>query len=685
MKQKPLLLRGFGIYSSKSTSNNPKIIEVLYQKRNSNKYNSLGNFKLSLSIGTQLLTTEETIFSDIEKIKFIIKETHGGNKISINNIYLYEYLPSVDFTMSYQNLELNTEDNNTKMNDNNSKILNIGDLSINDITKEINDNNNIINKDNNNDNNNIKDKIFCNNLPTRTTEILISESDLTEKKPNVKKNNMFFSMDLKKSNFNNSIKNKKEVNNEIKNKDNLGKKNNKEKRNDNNNINYIKEEEKQAYNTSFNENLLQKNISVYNKQNSNIIYTITDAKNFTTENNINENILNTISNLSNINSNDKINNFKISIKNKINEYDIRISNVENEVNNLKDIINEIFANINQLIFQNKNNHIQEQMENEYNYILTECKNYIDNKMNDICENIENNRRNFYLETQTQPYIYNQSYSINSNVINPNLYNDSNIFYNDKKNKTSKEKLLYKVNNTNANINIKACNNFRNKMNISKIIKKKFQKPQLTQLTNNTNNSSLKTKFSLKREKSLDALTIKKNYLINNNINNRNSLKKVQKKSKKENKEKEKDIEKLLAKKLNKRLSNFNEEIEDKIYKSILKPTLRELEKNLQTNFETIKEKLRSHSMNFSGPNTKSVKSNRPIKNKLETNIDVNKSDKNFMINKIKNDEENDNSIETEYIKKNIVEKQHQLNELLLKLKNKQNQSLNYYISFRKDK
>ena len=170
MKQKPLLIRGFGIYCSQSTLYNPKIIEVLFQKKNSNKYISLGNFKLSLSVGTQLLTTEETIFTDIEKIRFIIKETYGGNKVCINNIYLYEYLPSVDFTMSYQNNELNTElgENISNINlknilNNNSKSLNLGDLSMNNITKEISNNNK--NKEDSQKN----EKIFSNNLQTRTT------------------------------------------------------------------------------------------------------------------------------------------------------------------------------------------------------------------------------------------------------------------------------------------------------------------------------------------------------------------------------------------------------------------------------------------------------------------------------------------------------------------------------------
>ena len=168
MKKKPLLIRGFGVYCSQSTLYNPKIIEVLYQKKNWNKFISLGNFQLSLSIGTQLLTTEETIFSDIEKIKFIIKETYGGNKIFINNIYLYEYLPSVDITMSYQNTEKGENTSNIinkNIFTNNSKTLNLADLSMNDITKEMCDNNAI--------NEEIKKnaKIFSNNLPTRTTEI----------------------------------------------------------------------------------------------------------------------------------------------------------------------------------------------------------------------------------------------------------------------------------------------------------------------------------------------------------------------------------------------------------------------------------------------------------------------------------------------------------------------------------
>ena len=647
MKKKPLLIRGFGVYCSQSTLYNPKIIEVLYQKKNSNKFISLGNFKLSLSIGTQLLTTEETIFSDIEKIKFIIKETYGGNKIFINNIYLYEYLPSVDITMSYQNTEKGENTSNIinkNIFTNNSKTLNLADLSMNDITKEMCDNNAI--------NEEIKKnaKIFSNNLPTRTTEILITESDLTDKKQVNKKNN-FLSLEIKNNNMNDNKNKFKKI---ISESNNLNK---------NQNLKIEEEKQNNAY-TSFNEDLLQKNIAVHTNPkdifNNSNIFTTNDLKNFTTENNFNENMLNTISNLSNINNYDKINAYKMNVKNKFNEYDVRVANIEKDVNNLKELINEVLNNLNRVMLQNKNKD-----ENEYNFIMTECKNYVDSKINNICETLGNNQKNYYYDTQ--PYIYNQSYSINSNVIHPNLYNASEIFYNTDNKNSSIENMTYKTNNTNANINLKASHNFRNKMNISKIFNNQFKKPQLTQQFDNTSNHK-KNFNSLKREKSLDALSIKKNILLNKNLLKKNQPKKIKKEKEKA---KEVQIEKILTKKLNKKLNNINEEIEDKIYKSILKPTLRELEKNLQNNFESIKEKLRSHSVNFSHPNIKTSKSNRP------KNINI--------INKENNCENINNSIDTENIKKNIVEKQHQLNELLLKLNKKQNQSLNYFISFRKDK
>ena len=90
----------------------------------------------------------------------------------------------------------------------------------------------------------------------------------------------------------------------------------------------------------------------------------------------------------------------MNVKNKINEYEIRIANIEKDVINLKELINQILNNMNRVMLQNKNKD-----ENEYNFIMTECKNYIDNKINNICETLGNNQKNYYYDTQ--PYIYNQ--------------------------------------------------------------------------------------------------------------------------------------------------------------------------------------------------------------------------------------------------------------------------------------
>ena len=205
MKQKPLLIRGFGIYCSNSSSNNPKIIEVLFQRKNEKKYSSLGNFKLSLSFGTQILKIEELFFNNIERIKFIIKEAYGGKKAYINNIYLYEHLPNFNINVTYQDDDININDESKSniivKNLGNSNKLNLKDLNMNEITNSNNSNNN-------------KEKIVSNNLPTRTTDILITESDLTEKPR--KKKKKYFTLQSTKENFKNNSQNNEMFNKNIK-------------------------------------------------------------------------------------------------------------------------------------------------------------------------------------------------------------------------------------------------------------------------------------------------------------------------------------------------------------------------------------------------------------------------------------------------------------------------------------
>ena len=676
MKQKPIIIRGFGIFCSKTSSYNPKIIEVLTKFKTKQKYESLGNFKLSLSVGTQILTTEEVIFNEIEKIKFVIKETYGGKKTHINNIYLYEYFPSSEFNMSYQDLDININEE-SEINKNNSKTsnaMNIRDLNINDITNITNTNIK-------------KEKVTNNNLPTKTTDILITESDLTDKPK--KKKKKYYWPDGTQDKFKSKTNNKNNNICKISKNNNLNE--NKQKSEQNNNIMNNEEEKQNLSCISDNKEIIEQNISIQTKKkdlysNSNIIFTTTDVKNNTLDNNN----INTISNISNNNKNydDKV----IFFKNKIDEYDLRISSIENDINNLKEVINEILNNLNLLINQNKKNFHKINNENEYNYILSECKKYIDHKMFSTLETLNTYNKNYY--NNTQSYNYNNSNNINKNLITQNINNASEVFYN---NPSNEKNILY----TNGNINVKTSNNLRNNISLSKIFKIKNKRPQLTQQL--SNNYSHKNIFHGKNiGKSFDDINNR-----NDKLNNKSCIKKE--KYKKIKKEEEKEIEKILNNKLKKKLSNFNEEIENKIYKSLVKPTLKKLEKNLQNNFDSIKEKLRSRSVNYSQTNIKNAKSTRPIryshyhnyfndKNNLDSNKiknlfnfsnnlnynnnNLNSNNNNYEIENNYNSDNND--IETEKIKKNIVEKQKQLNDLLFELNNKQNESLNYYISFRKN-
>ena len=624
-------------------------------------------------------------------------------------------MPSSQFDISYQNEELNLDDESyiNKNSLKNSIKMKIGDLNLNNK----NNINNISNMNNiNNNNANENEKIMSNNIPTRTTEILMSESDLTDLPR--KRNKKYFSLEARQDNQKrniiiNKIK-KKDINKETNKINNITNKkikneqinfNLKKRKEEEKNISFISEKDKEKMEQNI--TMQSKKNDIYN--NSNIICTTTDVKNISFENN--NNILNTLSNISK--NNNEINNvyekyiiFKNEIKNKVNDFDLRISTIENDVNNLKDVINEILNSLNQI--NNKNKDKKEYSDNYYNCILTECKKYIDQKMSINLETIASNNNNYYYNTlpfyntnNNNNFSFNQI-SNNRNDGDPNLNINSELYY---MNNNSNISNAYSNNN---NMNMKTSDDKKNAMNLSKIFVKKNNTSQVKKQF--TKNKSHKNLFiSLNKKKCFDQI----NHMFTNKINNKTNIKKE--KYKKIKKEEQNEIEKILNNKLNKKLISFNEEIEDKIYKSLLQPTLRKLEKNLQNNFDSIKEQLRSRSVNYSH-NITNVKSTRAMEstnnystyfNEMKNNInykdtndktkrlfqmtnDYNSNNNNNFSDKInygkKIDFEaiNDNNIETEKIKRNIIKKQHQLNDLLYQLNNKQNESLNYFISFRND-
>ena len=297
MIKRPLLIRGLGIYCSNKLEINPKLIEVLIRKKDE-EYISLGNFELSLSSGTQVLTTEEFLFNDIMFIKILIKASFGGSRTYLSNIYLYEHLPWNESALPFN------EYNKDKEKDKN--------LNLN----------------------------FYNSLPSRNSDILLSDSDLTEKKNHNKKNYIQNLNSYEKSNIF-KIKRKNEEKDESK--------------------RIILTSQSLSNHKGFNQNYYNKDS--FDKDNNN--NKINGEKNplfcSTNDNFYNSNDNNRI-------IIDQLSNFESNTNNIMNKFDDRISNLENDLNDIKLNINKILDNLNII------------KPNSQRDILDECNKLIESKI-----------------------------------------------------------------------------------------------------------------------------------------------------------------------------------------------------------------------------------------------------------------------------------------------------------------
>ena len=287
MIKRPLLIRGLGIYCPNKLDINPKLIEVLICKKDEN-YTSLGNFELSLSSGTQVLSTEEFLFNDVIYIKFIIKSSFGGSRIYLSNVYLYEHLPGNESALPF----------------------------------------NEYNKDKD------KEKNFYNSLPSRNSEILLSDSDLTEKKNGNKKIKSNLNSNEKSNIF--KLKRKNEEKDESKiilTSQSVSHKNfnqNYYRYSDKDNNNLIKEEKNPLF-SSTNDNFYNSNV------NNRIIL-------------------------------EQLSNFEQNTNELMNKFDNRISNLEKDLNEIKININKILENLNIIV------------PNSHRDILEECNKLIESKL-----------------------------------------------------------------------------------------------------------------------------------------------------------------------------------------------------------------------------------------------------------------------------------------------------------------
>ena len=374
----PKKISTLGIYCWHAYSTNPKLVEILLGVNSTNDYISLGNFDLGLKPGMQLLQLDEDLLLENDNklneniyIKIIIKETFGGKRTYINNLSIYE-----DIDLSTINLksiqEVNDEEDNSVVYLRESRIKN-------NLKKNKNNNGNIL----------------------LTSEILISDSDLSDRKIFGDKVDKFFGIN---SNKNENKNNQNKINygkNVIK-----GKTTRKEKEKENKSPIKSNTPIKQDKNVlvSDKKSLLNSNIFAGN---NNIINTQTSQNNF------NNNLLTTemmqndfftpekqnkfynskgeISNIEFIGENQPlINEFRLyqkSQEEKQKKLEERIINIENKINDINSQIIDITNNLSDLINKEKikEKEIKKEKEKEKELISKQCEQMIKITLIEILE------------------------------------------------------------------------------------------------------------------------------------------------------------------------------------------------------------------------------------------------------------------------------------------------------------
>jgi hypothetical protein len=374
----PKKISTLGIYCWHAYSTNPKLVEILLGVNSTNDYISLGNFDLGLKPGMQLLQLDEDLLLENDNklneniyIKIIIKETFGGKRTYINNLSLYE---NIDLsTINLKSIqEVNDEEDNSVVYLRESRIKN-------NLKKNKNNNGNIL----------------------LTSEILISDSDLSDRKIFGDKVDKFFGIN---SNKNENKNNQNKINygkNVIK-----GKTTRKEKEKENKSPIKSNTPIKQDKNVlvSDKKSLLNSNIFAGN---NNIINTQTSQNNF------NNNLLTTemmqndfftpekqnkfynskgeISNIEFIGENQPlINEFRLyqkSQEEKQKKLEERIINIENKINDINSQIIDITNNLSDLINKEKikEKEIKKEKEKEKELILKQCEQMIKITLIEILE------------------------------------------------------------------------------------------------------------------------------------------------------------------------------------------------------------------------------------------------------------------------------------------------------------
>ena len=519
----PKKISTLGIYCWHAYSTNPKLVEILLGVNSTNDYISLGNFDLGLKPGMQLLQLDEDLLLENDNklneniyIKIIIKETFGGKRTYINNLSLYE---NIDLsTINLKSIqEVNDEEDNSVVYLRESRIKN-------NLKKNKNNNGNIL----------------------LTSEILISDSDLSDRKIFGDKVDKFFGIN---SNKNENKNNQNKINygkNVIK-----GKTTRKEKEKENKSPIKSTTPIKQDKNVlvSDKKSLLNSNIFAGN---NNIINTQTSQNNF------NNNLLTTemmqndfftpekqnkfynskgeISNIEFIGENQPlINEFRLyqkSQEEKQKKLEERIINIENKINDINSQIIDITNNLSDLINKGKikEKEIKKEKEKEKELILKQCEQMIKITLIEILEkklnfNEEKEKKEKKEQTKKITRIKNKMKHNNSSrkISESHLNKNEEKFYqsyysNNNKNNTNQNTIDYSYN---KNITIDPNDNFMtHKMPF-------YQNINISNNNNINSNYNNNILFNHKRNStfSLNYFNNKNNNIESyNNINNSQNIK-----------------------------------------------------------------------------------------------------------------------------------------------------------------
>ena len=509
----PKKISTIGIYCWHAYSTNPKLLEILLSVNSTNNYISLGNFDLGLKPGIQLLQLDEDLLLDNDSklnediyIKIIIKETFGGKRTYINNLSLYE-----DIDLTKVNLKSIQEVNDEE---DNSVVYLRESRGKNNLKKNKNNNGNIL----------------------LTSEILISDSDLSDRKIFGDKVDKFFGIN---SNKNENKNNQNKINygkNIIK-----GKTTKKEKEKENTPIKQDKNVLVSDKKSLLNSNIFAGNNNIINTQtsqnnfNNNLLTTEMMQNDFFTPEKQNKfyNSKGEISNIEFIGENQPLINefrsYQKSQEEKQKKLEERIINIENKINDINSQIIDITNNLSDLINKGKikEKEIKKEKEKEKELILKQCEQMIKITLIEILEKKLNFEEEKEKKEQTKKITRlknkmkhnNTGRKISESHLNKNDEKFYQSYYsNNNKNNTNQNTIDYSYN---KNITIDPNDNFlTHKMPF-------YQNINISNNNNINSNYNNNILFNHKRNStfSLNYLNNKNNNIDSyNNINNSQNIK-----------------------------------------------------------------------------------------------------------------------------------------------------------------